>query len=369
MEPLALQLLGLGAVTPLGLSAPSTCAALRAQLSAYALSPMVHEAFIPAPAPPGTRLEPIKMARLSEAFAPDELDDVARLLRIAAAAVEEALMQAGVAPCDCALIVGTREPQREHPDLDDFGDGWIRGIEDLLGLNFQAESTVIARGHVSALAGVRHAQALLRDRRVESCIVGGVDSLCNVYDLERYLLAYRILGSTVSQGFVPGEGAAFVALGRADPAAAIPVRIAGVGLASEAHANCLLGDGPATGRGLQRALDDAVAQSGIAEGEVRLRVSDLNGESFRIDDSLFASVRFYKTYRRHLELWHPAGGVGDMGAASGGMLLVQGCTALMRGLAPGLVAMCESSSDATDRAACVLVRVDGGRGPLAAGST
>lgn len=367
MNPFPLQVLGLGAVTPLGLSAPSTCAALRARLSAYAASPgLFHQSFDPRL---GGGLEPITLAQLPDTLASPDIDEPSRLLQAAAGAVEEALMQSGQVARDCALIVGTREPQREHPDFDGFGQRWVEGIEELLGLRFHATSSVIARGHVSAFAGVRTAQHLLRDGRVAACIVGGVDSLCSVYDLERYVLAYRVLGNTVCKGFVPGEGAVFVAVGtpHAGRDAAIPVHLAGVGLASEDSQHCLLSCGQPTGRGLERALNHAIADSGIAEWRIDLRLSDLNGESFRIDEMLLASIRFYKTYRKHLEFWHPAGGVGDMGAASGAMLMVQGCTALMRGLAPGAVAMCESASDTTDRAACVLARSSDGAGQSSRG--
>ncbi|MBC7604113.1 MAG: hypothetical protein H7255_15825 [Ramlibacter sp.] len=357
MTPFPLQILGLGAMTPLGPTAPTTCAALRAQLSGYAVTGLFHQSFDPGL---GGQLEPITMARLPISVASREIDEPTRLLLAAAGAVEEALLQSGLSARDCALIVGTREAEREHPDFDGFGRRWIDGIEALLGLHFHRASTVIGRGHVSAFVAVRAAQQLLRDGRVGACIVGGVDSLCSVFDLERYVLAYRLLGRTVSKGFVPGEGAAFVAVAAARAAvdAAIPVQVAGVGLASEESQNCLLSGGHATGLGLERALRDAIADSGVPEGRIDLRLSDLNGESFRIDDMLLATIRFYKTYRKHLEFWHPASGVGDMGAASGAMLMVQGCTALMQGLAPGAVAMCESASDSADRAACVLARAE-----------
>ena len=92
------------------------------------------------------------------------------------------------------------------------------------------------------------------------------------------------------------------------------------------------------------------------ESSIDLRISDLNGEIYRTDETLLAATRFYKTYRQHLEIWHPADCVGETGAASGALLLILGWAALTGGYAPGPIAMCEASSDEGLRAGCVIGR-------------
>jgi 3-oxoacyl-[acyl-carrier-protein] synthase-1 len=136
------------------------------------------------------------------------------------------------------------------------------------------------------------------------------------------------------------------------------VCIMGVGLTTEDSQSTVLSDGHPTGRALERALRAAVLDADVAEERIELRVSDLNGETYRADESLFASIRFYRTYRPHLAIWHPADCVGDMGAASGSILLILSWAGLGRGYAPGLVAMCESSSDAGQRAGCIVARLE-----------
>src|SRR6185312_4745541 len=69
-------------------------------------------------------------------------------------------------------------------------------------------------------------------------------------------------------------------------------------------------------------------------------------------------IRFYKTYRHHLESWHPADCVGEIGAASGARGLIVGMAGLQQGYAPGPVAMCESASDSGLRACCLIARRD-----------
>jgi 3-oxoacyl-[acyl-carrier-protein] synthase I len=191
---------------------------------------------------------------------------------------------------------------------------------------------------------------------VTTCIVAAVDSYLNVYDLERLVRTYRIAGPVVSKGLVPGEGAACVAvrLGGREPAPTGSVDVLGIGLGVENPSTTVLSEGHPTGRGLESALEAAVIDAGVPEGAIDLRISDLNGETYRTDDSLLASTRFYRTYRKRLEMWHPAECVGDMGAASGAISVIVAWAGLAGGYAPGPIAVCESSSDSGQRAGCVI---------------
>jgi len=300
-------------------------------------------------------LEPITLARLPSIFAEARSADADDLVLAAATAIDEALMPSGLPPRDCALVIGV--PARES-QTDSFGDtNWIVAIEDVLGVRFHPHSIAISNGHVSAIVAARIAQQLLRERHVMGCVIGGVDSQCKREVLERHVLEYRVQGEVVSKGMVPGEGAGFLAViaadDQVDPSA---IWLAGVGLAKEVPAHCLVSGGDPTGRGLEAALRDTITDADLPERLIDLRISDVNGEPYRTDDMLLASTRFYTTYRRHLEIWHPAGGVGDMGAASAAVSMVWAFASLSQGVAPGPVVMCESASDSADRAGCLLVQ-------------
>jgi 3-oxoacyl-[acyl-carrier-protein] synthase-1 len=356
-----LALVGCGAVTPVGLSAASTCAAVRAHISAYAESNLYHESFIDAPIPsfidpPGPILHRIIHARVPTLAAEAQTDEFSRLVKLAASAVSECLQRSDSDPEGTGLILGLRERHREHPDLSGREREWHGAIESELGIRFHRASHTLAAGHTSVFQGLVSARQLLTERSVTTCIVAGIDSYLNVYDLERLVRTYRILGPTASRGFVPGEGVACVAVRLAQGAKTREANacILGIGLDAEDSNSTVLSDGHATGRGLERALERAVIDAQMPESSIELRISDLNGEMYRTDESLLAAARFYKTYRAHLEIWHPAECVGDMGAASGAMSLILGWAALSGGYAPGPVAMCESSSDAGRRAGCLI---------------
>jgi 3-oxoacyl-[acyl-carrier-protein] synthase-1 len=282
---------------------------------------------------------------------------MSRLVQMAALAIDECLAQTSASADRIALILGVREAWRKHPDLDDAA--WIPAIEAELGTCFHEQSRVLPQGHVSTFEGLRVARRLIQTGQVSTCIVGGVDSLLNVFDLRRLANAYRLLGPFADKGLAPGEGAVFVLVtalsGKPD---AESVLVMGIGSAADDPEAAQAADGCPTGRGLEQALQLAMEDSGLPESAIDLRISDMNGEPFRADDSLLAAIRFYRTYRHHLEIWHFADCVGDLGAASGAMLLTMGYTALQQHCTPGAVAMCESASDDGARAGCVIARID-----------
>jgi 3-oxoacyl-[acyl-carrier-protein] synthase-1 len=283
-------------------------------------------------------------------------DHFLRLAGIAAHALKECIEGAGTNPSQTVLLLGLREPFRENPYLDGREVDLLRVIQQELGVRFHPDSSILPYGRTAAFQGLQIAHRLLTTNMIEACIIGGVDSYLNEFDLTRFEKSYRILSPSVSRGFIPGEGAAFVAISNqiVHTAKAPFVKIWGVGLANEDAEVTVLSDGHPTGKGLQRALETTLQDANIPESSIAFRVSDLNGESYYGIDSMLAMSRFYKTRREHLEIWHPADCVGDIGAASGALLIILASTGIVKGYAPGSIAMCEASSDGGLRAGCIL---------------
>jgi len=199
------------------------------------------------------------------------------------------------------------------------------------------------------------ARDLLKSGNVNCCLVGGADSFLNEEDLTRLEGSFRLKSPDIPQGLIPGEGAAFLAV--ASGGTSLKTRrmsIRGIGLSKEDAAHTVMSAGHPTGRALISALHAALSDAQLPESIVSWRLSDLNGEFYGAIDSLLALSRVYRTRRDRLEICHPADCVGEIGAAAGALLIIVAATAMEKGYAPGLVAMCEGSSDSGMRAACLV---------------
>jgi 3-oxoacyl-(acyl-carrier-protein) synthase len=254
---------------------------------------------------------------------------------------------------ECPVLLGVREPFRIDQRSDWRSKSLLEKIHEYSGLVMHSDSQVFPEGNASFFLALKQAQKLLAENRSKFCLVGGVDSLLNHADIKRFGDSYRLISDEVAQGFVPGEGAAFIAVTRADGTGSSP-RIKGVGLDREDNERTVLTDATAEGKGLEAALHAALSDARLQESIVEFRVSDLNGEMYRGQESMLALFRVYRTHRSQFPQIYPASCIGETGAAAGAFLAVVAATALIKGYAPGRVAMCEASSDAGLRGACIV---------------
>jgi 3-oxoacyl-[acyl-carrier-protein] synthase-1 len=191
---------------------------------------------------------------------------------------------------------------------------------------------------------------------VEQVLLGGVDSLINEADLTRLGQSRRLNSEETAQGLIPGEGAAFVRLTRVpEGKAQIHVAIHGVGLAQEKDS--VLSERYSQGRALLEALRNAVNGAGPSEPDIDFVVSNSNGERYSGWEQMLARPRFYRTRREILPTALPAMTVGDIGAASGALVLMLAADSFQKEYAPGATAACEIASENGLRAAAVLTRV------------
>lgn len=342
-----LAIVGYGALTPVGWNTAQTCAAIRAAITGFADSDFFQDGDEPVPL--------VAATAPTDPPSPDS-DEFERLAALAAPALEECLTMSGLSPTATPILLGVREPDRGDPDSAHRLDELLRRLESKLSCEFHRDSAVIPEGNASTFRAIQRGRDWIENGRVSACIAGGVDSFLNVDDLSRYEEVHRLKREGVAQGFIPGEGASFVALGSdqiAHNGRALG-RIAGVGLADEDPAVTVNSDGHPTGLGLKRALQLAILDAGIPESSIDLRVSDMNGEYYRGVESMFVLSRFYQTHREKLDMWLPAASVGEIGAAVGTLLIIMAATGMRKGYAPGNTVMCETSSDSGLRGGCVV---------------
>jgi len=111
----------------------------------------------------------------------------------------------------------------------------------------------------------------------------------------------------------------------------------------------IAGDRESSGRGLTHALRAALA--GGASHTPRWVLCDLNGEAYRAVEWGTVSVRLARELGPSARLTHPADGLGEIGAAIGGVLIAQALGGFARGYAPAPEALLWAGSDRGLRAA------------------
>ena len=336
-----------GAVTPVGLTAAQTCAAIRARITGFG------EVMV---APPPA--EPVIAAKVP---APRRATDSPFdwLSNLAARAIRECLDGSNYPLSATTLLLGLPDRYRQHAAMSRGPHALMHAIEARLRGSFHSSSAAIQEGHAAAIHAVGLARSLLETGTVNQCLVGGVDSLVNAADVQRLSAAGRLHEDGNPQGIIPGEAAAFLLLVRASDRGSALAQVVGAGSAREADtANS---ERYAVGRGLRSALTATVRDAGCDEARIDLRVSDMNGERYYAWDSMIAFTQFYRTRRESLPVWYPASSTGDTGAAAGAMNMLVAANAVRRGFAPGALVMCESSSDEGLRAACLLAPTSGAR--------
>jgi 3-oxoacyl-[acyl-carrier-protein] synthase-1 len=340
----------LGMVTPVGLSAPAACAAMRAGISRLQELPVINVlrqpvigAYVPTFAPAGE-------TRLVRLLTPAVRECIALLDRKELASIP--------------LLVGVSEPDR--PDWPrDLEKHLIGRVSRRLRVRFHPEhSRVISEGRASVLSALGEARRLMKSGAATRCIVSGVDSLIHS-DCRGWLYRNQRLKLIENpDGLHPGEAAAALEItlaGRekydalrasAEPDQEPEVHIVGLGFGDEK--STVLSGEPNLADGLVRAVKDALAEARLDLGELDFRLSDVNGEQYYFRETINTMIRILRVHKEGFPIWHCADSIGDVGAAAGAVLLAMATAALRGGYAPGTKAICQTSSDYGRRAASVI---------------
>ncbi|HEX5744712.1 MAG TPA: hypothetical protein VFZ09_00635 [Archangium sp.] len=195
-------------------------------------------------------------------------------------------------------------------------------------------------------------------RSLETCIVGGLDSLVDPEHL-RYLLGDRRLKTADNPvGLLPGEAGALLVLrsrrsvrkSEATPA----IEFTSVHIAHEPNS---LGTGRRPDGRVLSSCVQAVLRASFAGDSKVLLVSDLNGEERRAWEWGNALVHLKASGALHGEepVWVPATGFGDVGAAGGAVGACLSVRAFLRGYALARRIVVVSQADSGERAAFSLV--------------
>lgn len=340
----AASLAATGILCPIGRGAAQVWASARARISRVGASAVMDRLF-----------EPIQMGLVPkdalEPQLPPEIEllplpsRARRMLRLGAPALRQVADAVGDSPVRLYLAL---------PQLSLEEAPWLQGfalhLANVAGMTLDAaDSRVVPAGRAGALVALELALDALASDPQRPVVVGGVDTLLDLKLLAHLHAEGRILGSRVSDGFIPGEGAAFLVLsGSQGGAASITVQ----GAASAADAGHRSASVPARGEGLAQALEILRARAG-ASAPVATVVAGLNGESFEAKQWGVARARHSDFFAPLVRIVHPADCMGDAGAALGAILLVVAAAALSSAARPG-PALVWAASDGEARACALL---------------
>lgn len=252
----------------------------------------------------------------------------------------------------CLPDLGARRPANAPP-LGWTAEDLCARLTELASLPIpESNWTGVTSGHAGVLHAVADAVAKLRAGRLERCLVGSVDSLLDPEALGWLLASGRLKTNDRPNGLSPGEAGVFFVLERFDQArrrdAVALATIAGVALGSEPHH--ALSEGPGSGEGLARVIDELYAATGPGSAWL---LTDHNGESYRANELGMAMVRLAPKLPAisGARRWFPAASFGETGAASAALAVGLAARAFARGYAEAESAVVLASSDGPARGA------------------
>jgi 3-oxoacyl-[acyl-carrier-protein] synthase-1 len=208
-------------------------------------------------------------------------------------------------------------------------------------------------GRAGGLSAIGHGAHLIRTGFSRFLIAGGIDTYRDLYVLGSLDQQRRVKTATTADGFIPGEGAAFVLLAAAEAARAmgLPALATVGGFGAGFEAGHLYSEEPYRGDGLAGAFEQLLAPG--VPAPIEEVYSSMNGENHWAKEWGVAFLRNKAAFRPDHAMHHPADCFGDTGAACGAIMVSIAARGIRDGYrrAPTLV---YASSDNGPRAALLL---------------
>lgn len=339
-------IVGLGAHTPVGLTAPSSAAAVRAGINRISEHPFMLDK---------TR-EAVMVARISHIF--HDVIGVERLMKLALPAIQEALTPLGrfvgeISPFP--LFIGLPAPRPGLPK--NLAVEIENRFKEKNNKSHQfSEVTMIACGHSAGLMAIQEGRQRILNGAIEICLAGGLDSYMEPETLEWLDKQEQLHSPTNKWGFMPGEAAGFCLLASPKVMQRYQLKTLGGILASATarEKNLIKTDTVCTGEGLTNAFKRALQIIKNSTSKVDQVICDMNGERYRADEFGFTIARTLEYFVDSSDFLAPADCWGDVGAASGPLFVNLAVAARARGYVKGPLTLIWTSSESGERCALLL---------------
>ena len=337
MSAIPIAILKTGLVTSVGLTAASTCAALRAKLTNPSETRFIDS---------GGEWIMAHQVTLEQPWR-----GLTKLTKMAVMVIEEALASITREEwCRIPLLLCVAEPERPGRQ-DGLDDQLFLSIQIELGVQFEPQSAIVARGRVGVAVAMAQARTLLGQGKINRVLIAATDSLVSWPTLSHYEREGRLLTANNSNGFMPGEGAGALLVGKSD-GSANELLCTGIGFAREtAH---LDSGEPLRAEGLSQAIKAALTDAGSEMHHMDFRITDLSGEQYYFKEAALALSRTLRQRKEEFDIWHPAESTGEQGAVAGTAVIALADAACRKAYTKGPNILAHMANDAGQRAALTL---------------
>lgn len=318
-----LYVVDIGMITPVGANAEMTVAAIKAGISSYKESDYFDDNYNK------IKLSCVPQELLEECLVEDVIVGKlpprhARMLQLAKLALDQVIESI---PNDNKIplfLAGSESTSANDPQITNvFLQNMVKQSDieiDLL------NSRIITTGRAGGLDAIDIAMRFLEASSENYALVGAVDTFHEKNIIEHYLQSDRLCTSNTMDGFIPGEGAAFILLSKKHPKNNEDTRpyILEPGIDQE-HGH-IFSDQAYTGSGLASAVSKASSISGSSK--IGAIYSSMNGEHYFSKELGVALMRNSAIFSEDLQLLHPADCYGDLGSAAGIAMIGMACIKL-----------------------------------------
>jgi len=336
---------GLGAATAVGMNAPSSAAAVRAGISGITDHPFLFDVV-------GDPFRVTQAGYLDiDLCGADRLGELAR--RAASEALEHiAKAEASILP----IFIGLPSARPGRPqEAAEVVSEEVHNQVTQAGLQ-PGDVQIIETGHSAGTMAIQAAWELVRSGGADLSLCGGVESYREPQTMAWLEANGQVHGAADnSWGFTPGEAAGFVVLAAAGTADRInsAATLELLTAVTTRETKLIKTDTVCTGEGLT-ALFRAFGVALPPGSQVDSLDCDMNGEPYRADEFGFAIARTAELFRSPLDFHTPATSWGDVGAASGPLLLVLADASVRRGYSPGPLIATFTSAESGERSGFVV---------------
>lgn len=333
-----MQVVAVAARTPVGLTAESCAAAVRAGISRLKEYPWIDP-----------RGQPIVLA--TDARLDRNTEARERMVAMVEHVLAEACAKLDRTPTSPSLLRVLLALPETRPGFSEKDASWVLEIIRSRFRPSRSKVTVelAGRGHAGAVQAV--AKALARDDRDAMFLIVGADSHHHVDTFQWLDRERRLARATIRNGFVPGEGAGCIALASVELVRRLQLARLAIVRGAQMAQETQLRESETGSLGV--AMSRAVEALHLPNESVDAIYLDLNGERYRSEEWGFVALRASRLWKS-LDYFAPADSWGDIGAAFGALAAVLAVQSFVRRYSTGPRALILAGSESGSRGAMLI---------------